>query len=196
MADPTPEIDWSLTTFEGSRRAQLRRWSALTVRQRLEALDGMTDTALRLHRPTDDPRRHHARALHKALRSITFEYGPVSENSLIRELERLNDSASSSAVVSPAEPAASRLAARVVQLLCWTSNGLNAGRHLLSEFNGCRAACDIRPDVPRRRRVRGGGGLSYETAEQHRASGTESRAVTPLPTSEGIGPCAPKAKPT
>jgi CRISPR-associated protein Csx17 len=47
-ANPDANIDWSLTTFEGSRRAQLRRWASLTVRQRLEALDGMTDTAQRL----------------------------------------------------------------------------------------------------------------------------------------------------
>lgn len=38
-------IDWSKTTFEGSRREQLRRWRKLTVRQRLEALDRLSDLA-------------------------------------------------------------------------------------------------------------------------------------------------------
>lgn len=45
MTDHDPEIDWSVTTWEGSRREQLRRWRALTVRQRLEALDDMTELA-------------------------------------------------------------------------------------------------------------------------------------------------------
>jgi CRISPR-associated protein Csx17 len=45
MQEPEQDIDWSKTTFEGVRREQLRRWSALTVRQRLEALDQMTDLA-------------------------------------------------------------------------------------------------------------------------------------------------------
>ena len=34
------EIDWSATTWEGSRRAQLRGWCALTLRERLQALEG------------------------------------------------------------------------------------------------------------------------------------------------------------
>ena len=37
------EIDWGATTWEGSRRAQLRGWCALTLRERLEALEGMAD---------------------------------------------------------------------------------------------------------------------------------------------------------
>lgn len=40
--------DWSVTTWEGSRREQLRRWRALTLRQRLEALDDMQRTATTL----------------------------------------------------------------------------------------------------------------------------------------------------
>ncbi|EIT71380.1 MULTISPECIES: type I-U CRISPR-associated protein Csx17 [Hydrocarboniphaga] len=54
MVDPDPDhvdardsdIDWSKATFEGSRREQLRRTRAMSLRQRLEALDAMTDTAL------------------------------------------------------------------------------------------------------------------------------------------------------
>ncbi len=38
-------IDWSLTSWEGSRRAQLRRWRALTLREKLLALEEMTEIA-------------------------------------------------------------------------------------------------------------------------------------------------------
>jgi len=41
-------IDWSLTTWEGSRRAQLRRWCSLTIRERFQALQEMIDLAERL----------------------------------------------------------------------------------------------------------------------------------------------------
>jgi hypothetical protein len=39
------EIDWSLTSWEGSRREQLRRACRLTLRERLIALDDMQDFA-------------------------------------------------------------------------------------------------------------------------------------------------------
>jgi hypothetical protein len=42
-----PDIDWALTTWEGSRRAQLRRALTLTVRERLEAMAGLADVARR-----------------------------------------------------------------------------------------------------------------------------------------------------
>lgn len=42
-------IDWSKTTFDGSRREQLKRWRALTLRERLEALDQLTARAERTH---------------------------------------------------------------------------------------------------------------------------------------------------
>lgn len=48
MSDPDDGIDWSVTTWEGSRREQIRRWRQLTVRERLEALDEMTELAERL----------------------------------------------------------------------------------------------------------------------------------------------------
>ena len=41
MSDDDP-IDWHKTTFDGSRREQLRRARIMTVRQRLEALDELT----------------------------------------------------------------------------------------------------------------------------------------------------------
>ncbi|MEW5707616.1 type I-G CRISPR-associated protein Cas8g1/Csx17 [Pelomicrobium sp. G1] len=40
-------IDWSKTTFDGSRREQLKRWRALSLRERLEALDRLTTHAER-----------------------------------------------------------------------------------------------------------------------------------------------------
>ncbi len=34
-------IDWDLTTWEGSRKAQLRQWLKLTLRERLQAVENM-----------------------------------------------------------------------------------------------------------------------------------------------------------
>jgi hypothetical protein len=48
MSENWDDIDWSLTTWEGSRRAQLRHALALTLRERMEAMEGMADTARRL----------------------------------------------------------------------------------------------------------------------------------------------------
>lgn len=39
------DIDWSLTTWEGSRRAQLRHWLSLTLRERLKAVEEMDELA-------------------------------------------------------------------------------------------------------------------------------------------------------
>lgn len=39
MNDKATPGDWSAATFDGSRREQMRRVRAMTVRQRLEALD-------------------------------------------------------------------------------------------------------------------------------------------------------------
>jgi hypothetical protein len=50
------KIDWSKSTFDGSRREQLRRWRALSLRERLEALDRLTAHAERtrvLERPLE-----------------------------------------------------------------------------------------------------------------------------------------------
>ncbi|MEX0899522.1 MAG: hypothetical protein WD081_02410 [Gammaproteobacteria bacterium] len=48
MADaPDDGIDWSVTTFEGARREQVRRWSRLTLPEKLKALDEMAEMARR-----------------------------------------------------------------------------------------------------------------------------------------------------
>jgi hypothetical protein len=39
--DQEPEIDWSLTTWEGVRREQLRRNLRLTLAERFRALDDL-----------------------------------------------------------------------------------------------------------------------------------------------------------
>jgi hypothetical protein len=46
--------DWSAATWEGSRRAQIRRTLRLTVRERLEALEALTETSERLARIASD----------------------------------------------------------------------------------------------------------------------------------------------
>jgi len=45
MSEIPDNIDWSLTSWEGSRRAQLRRWRGLSLRQKLLALEEMTEIA-------------------------------------------------------------------------------------------------------------------------------------------------------
>ena len=47
MADTrsSDDVDWSVTTWEGNRRAQLRQWCKLSLRERLDALDTMHDLA-------------------------------------------------------------------------------------------------------------------------------------------------------
>lgn len=42
------ELDFSKTTFEGVRREHLRQWQALTIRQRLEALDELNTLAAKI----------------------------------------------------------------------------------------------------------------------------------------------------
>ena len=44
-------IDWTLTTWEGSRREQLRRWAALPLEQVVLALEQMEQLAEQLSRP-------------------------------------------------------------------------------------------------------------------------------------------------
>lgn len=41
-------IDWNLTTWEGARREQLRRWSGLSLEDILRAQEEMAELAARL----------------------------------------------------------------------------------------------------------------------------------------------------
>ena len=46
MSDANSEdIDWSLTTWEGARREQLRRWAALPLERIVLALEEMQELA-------------------------------------------------------------------------------------------------------------------------------------------------------
>jgi hypothetical protein len=46
-------IDWSLTTWDGARREQLRRWADLPLEDIVRALEEMQDLAARLGAPQD-----------------------------------------------------------------------------------------------------------------------------------------------
>jgi hypothetical protein len=46
--DAPTDIDWSLTTWEGARREQLRRWAALPLKNVIEALEEMEALASKL----------------------------------------------------------------------------------------------------------------------------------------------------
>ena len=50
---PEDGIDWSLTTWEGARREQLRRWAALALERIIMALEEMQDLAELLGRTPD-----------------------------------------------------------------------------------------------------------------------------------------------
>ena len=43
MTNKNNNIDWDQTTWEGSRRAQLRQWLKLTLRERLQAVENMAE---------------------------------------------------------------------------------------------------------------------------------------------------------
>jgi len=50
-------IDWSLTTWEGARREQLRRWAELPLDRIVSALEEMEDLANRLNLERGAPPR-------------------------------------------------------------------------------------------------------------------------------------------
>lgn len=52
--EPSDEpIDWRLTTFEGARREQLRRWAELPLEQIILALEEMEDLAAQFQEMQD-----------------------------------------------------------------------------------------------------------------------------------------------
>lgn len=58
MSEGNRNIDWSVTTWEGSRRAQLRHALTLSLRERLEAVEGLGEVAGRFEQ------MHRERAFH------------------------------------------------------------------------------------------------------------------------------------
>jgi len=61
-----PDFDWAVTTFEGSRREQLRRWAQLPLENILLAIEEMQDIAYALRtapagKPTESARSSSAK---------------------------------------------------------------------------------------------------------------------------------------
>ena len=52
---PPPPTDWSVATFEGARREQLRRWSRLPLEDVLRAIEEMHELARQLSPATGEP---------------------------------------------------------------------------------------------------------------------------------------------
>jgi len=52
---PPDEIDWRLTTWEGSRREQLRRWAQLPLEDIIRAIEEMQDISQQLGAAALDP---------------------------------------------------------------------------------------------------------------------------------------------
>jgi CRISPR-associated protein Csx17 len=52
-----PKVRWELTTHEGSRREQLRRARELTLRERLQAVEEMTELSERLRQARERAER-------------------------------------------------------------------------------------------------------------------------------------------
>jgi hypothetical protein len=50
---PASDIDWSLTTWDGARREQLRRWSQMPLAEMILALEEMQVLSERLSRSSD-----------------------------------------------------------------------------------------------------------------------------------------------
>lgn len=50
MTERDTDFDWSLTTWEGSRREQLRRWRTLSLRERLLAVEEMAELSQHFQR--------------------------------------------------------------------------------------------------------------------------------------------------
>ncbi len=79
MNEGEQDIDWSLTTWEGSRRAQLRQALKWTLRERLEAAEGLADLARRFQEIRAQGGFKAASAETDALRveTLRVEYMPV-----------------------------------------------------------------------------------------------------------------------
>jgi hypothetical protein len=59
MTRPEPGgdgIDWTLTTWEGSRREQLRRWAALSLEEIIRAQEEMAELAGQLRAREPEPK--------------------------------------------------------------------------------------------------------------------------------------------
>lgn len=73
MSEADGEFDWSVTSWEGSRRAQLRHALTLTLRERLEAAEGLADISRRFAEMRD-------RGEFAPASSVAREPGPRDSN--------------------------------------------------------------------------------------------------------------------
>lgn len=56
---PSDDIDWSLTTWEGARREQMRRWGRMSLAEMILALEEMQALAATLDGSGDSqPQKH------------------------------------------------------------------------------------------------------------------------------------------
>lgn len=83
MAENEQPIDWTKTSFEGSRREQLRRAQAMSVRQRLEAMDQLSNMSERMRAMSKDGPFSDAS---KAARESHIAYGTkLPKNDIVLE---------------------------------------------------------------------------------------------------------------
>ena len=72
MTNKISDDDWQATTWEGNRRAQLRRTLELTLRERLQAVEDMAEMArrfeeMRLRNPVAEQEKDNTRISHSHL---------------------------------------------------------------------------------------------------------------------------------
>ncbi len=77
----TKDFDWRMTTFEGSRREQLRRWAQLPLENIVQAIEEMQDISQQLAVAPPSPQgTHHESERSAGVGESTTEYGKLGEN--------------------------------------------------------------------------------------------------------------------
>lgn len=71
--ETTPDFDWRLTSFEGARREQLRRWAQLPLEDILRAIEEMQEIAQQLGAEPSDECGESARGVR--VRESSAQYG-------------------------------------------------------------------------------------------------------------------------
>ena len=57
LPEELERFDWSVTTWEGSRREQMRRWASLPLERVIAAIEEMEDLSSAFQSPDADPRQ-------------------------------------------------------------------------------------------------------------------------------------------
>lgn len=55
LPDSLEQFDWSVTTWEGSRREQMRRWAAMPLADVIRAIEDMEDLSARFRVVRESP---------------------------------------------------------------------------------------------------------------------------------------------